>query len=128
VQRQSRRLRERLVARSVPGTPLRNPFAFREVAPRSVVSTAPRAQTPLVVPTAAEPPEPLLRLVGMAEDASGQGVVRTAVLVTAADELIMVTLGEAVLQRYKVTGISAAAVELADLASGRTRRLVLEAP
>jgi hypothetical protein len=54
--------------------------------------------------------------------------MRTAMLETGADQMILATVGEPVLHRYKVTAISVDAVELTDLSTGRIRRLALQIP
>jgi hypothetical protein len=124
VQQQSRRLRERLASAPLPQQPLRNPFTFRTVSPRPQAAPARRLQMAAAAP--AEPPEPTLVLIGLAEQKRPQGLVRTAMIATERDELIMATVGDGVLQRYKVTAISEDAVELTDVATGRTRRLALQ--
>jgi hypothetical protein len=127
VQQQSKRLRERLAAAPMPQEPGRNPFSFRTVTPRPQARPVRRVETPApIVP--AEPPEPMLMLVGVAEQKRSEGVVRTAMLETGADQMILATLGEPVLHRYKVTAISVDAVELTDLSTGRIRRLALQVP
>jgi hypothetical protein len=65
-----------------------------------------------------------LALIGIAESRRDEGVVRTAIL-SAFGELHLVTVGEAVTLRYRVTAVSADAVELADLTGGPPLRLVL---
>ena len=48
---------------------------------------------------------------------AAQGVVRTAMIVTDVQDLIVAAVGDTVLQRYKVTAIGPDAVELADAAT-----------
>jgi hypothetical protein len=71
---------------------------------------------------------PALALVGMAEQRKPEGIVRTAMIATESDDLIMAVVGDVVLTRYKVTAIGADAVELADLTTGLARRLALQFP
>ena len=52
-------------------------------------------------------------------------MVRTAVIVGPSDELFMVTEGQEVAGRYRVSAIGADAVELKDPATGAVRRLIL---
>jgi hypothetical protein len=126
VQSQARRLKERLAAAPLPQQPVRNPFAFR---PEPVVRTGPAAMpAPAPVATTAEivPSEPPLLLIGLAERRTGDTIVRSAVVSSDGQELIMVEIGSVLLGRYKVTAIAGDAVELADASTGRVRRLVLQ--
>jgi hypothetical protein len=125
VQQQAKRLRERLAAAPLPQEPARNPFSFRTLPPRPQPRAVRRVEAPApIVP--AEPPEPILMLVGVAEQNRPAGVVRTAMLETGGDQMILATVGEPVLHRYKITAISVDAVELTDLSTGRVRRLALQ--
>jgi hypothetical protein len=123
VQAQAVRLRERLASAPAPQTPARNPFAFaprpepRARAARNEAPTAPAASMVL--------PEPGLELVGMAEDQSPQGPVRTAIISAEGGELLMVKVGDFLGARYRVQAIGADTVELTDLTSGLVRRLAL---
>jgi hypothetical protein len=49
-------------------------------------------------------------------------------LETGGDQMVLATIGEAVLHRYRVTAISVDAIELTDLSTGRIRRLALQLP
>lgn len=128
VQAQAARLRARLASAPVPQQPARNPFAF-------AVPEVPRLREPsygrMVQAAAAAPtvgalePEPQLTLVGMAEKQTPTGSVRTAVIVDGADEVLLVTEGQEVAGRYRVTVIAADAVELQEVSTGAVRRLVL---
>jgi hypothetical protein len=123
VQAQAGRLRERLAAAPAPQQPVRNPFAF---APKPV----PRpARTPArLSPTPSPPvllPEPALALIGLAEDQSPKGPIRTAIISAEADELFMVKVGDFIGARYRVDAIGADAVELFDLTTSSVRRLAL---
>lgn len=124
VQSQSSRLRKRLADAPQPQPPARNPFSFvvrqtktaRAAAP--VVEAAP-APEPL-------PAEPVLDLIGIAERNTPKGVVRTAMIVDAAQELHMLQEGQEIAGRYRVTAISADVVELTETTSGATRRIALK--
>lgn len=125
VQAQAARLRSRLATAPVPNSPSRNPFAF-------AVAEVPRVRQSVRAAVAPEPlaavpfiPEVALTLVGVAEQQSANGVVRTALIVGAADELFMVTEGQEVAGQYRVTAIGADAVELKDPSTGAVRRLIL---
>jgi hypothetical protein len=121
VQSQALRLRERLAAAPALQGPVRNPFAFveREAPPPPAASKP--AQTPAFIQRLIA--EPDLVLLGVAEE----GSVRTA-MIGSCDELLMATEGETVAGRYRVSKVSADAVELIDLGTGATRRLSLRSP
>ena len=124
VQAQAERLRERLAAAPSPQQPARNPFAF---APkplprvRSAGAAAKAAPTPLpeIIP------EPVLTLVGLAEDQSAEGPIRTAIISAQGGEVFIVKAGEFIGARYKVQAVGADAVSLTDLTTGAVRRLGL---
>jgi hypothetical protein len=127
VQAQARRLKQRLAAAPLPQRPVRNPFAFR---PAPLVPSTP-AMMPVrrvaAEPAAALPPvEPRLELVGIAEQHVDQVLVRTAMIATESNDLIMAVVGGSVLGRYKVAAIAADGVELTDTTTGQARRLVLQ--
>jgi hypothetical protein len=120
VQSQAVRLRQRLAGAPAPGAAIRNPFAFaaREETEPVMVHRAPIAAPKAV---ADDPPEPDLVLIGLAED----GSTRTALL-GSGDELLMATEGQTIVGRYRVNKVGADAVELVDLTTGATRRLLLK--
>ena len=125
VQAQSRRLRLRLATAPLPQQPLRNPFAFRPAPSASPV----RVRAAAAEPAAMEPvipEEPRLELVGIAEQRTPAGAVRTAMIATESNELLMAPLGAAVLGRYTIAVIDGDGVTLTEVATGRTRRLVLQ--
>ena len=127
VQAQARRLRQRLATAPLPQEPLRNPFAFRPAPSPTPAAVRVRAA---VVETAAMEPlipeEPRLELVGIAEQRRADGAVRTAMIATESNDLVMAAVGAAVLGRYTVTAIDGDGVTLTETATGRTRRLVLQ--
>lgn len=126
VRAQAERLRQRLATAPVPQQPVRNPFVFysRPAAPRPA---APPPPLPSPAPVVDEiDPEPQLKLIGVAEDRKGQNVVRTALMSGPGEELLMATVGQSVLGRYKVTAVGADAVELRDISTDRVRRLGLQ--
>lgn len=123
VQAQSRRLR--LATAPLPQQPLRNPFAFRPAPSASPV----RVRAAAAEPAAMEPvipEEPRLELVGIAEQRTPAGAVRTAMIATESNELLMAPVGAAVLGRYTIAVIDGDGVTLTEVATGRTRRLVLQ--
>ena len=123
IQAQASRLRGRLATAPLPREPIRNPFAFAARAVRPSRSTAAAGVKPaaLTVPT----PEPPLQLVGVAEQATPAGIVRTAMITADSDELFMLIDGDTLGGRYRVKSVGADAVELIDLVTGTTRRLAL---
>jgi hypothetical protein len=66
-----------------------------------------------------------MELVGIAEQKTDAGLKRTAMIGAPGDQLFMVTEGQDVAGRYRVSAVGADAVELQDLVSGSTRRLAL---
>src|SRR4051812_42434284 len=124
VQSQAVRLRTRLAAAPAPDPPRRNPFTFavREPAVRAVAA----ARIPaLAMPAAAAEPDLVIELVGIAEQKTDAGLKRTAMIGAPGDQLFMVTDGQEVAGRYRVSAVGADAVELQDLLTGATRRLAL---
>lgn len=125
VQAQTVRLRARLAAAPSPHQPSRNPFAF---APKPVTNPRPARPAATTSPAPPDPivaPEPPLTLIGLAEDESPTGPIRTAIISADGGELLMVRVGESIGARYRVQAIGADAVELTDLTTGAARRLVL---
>ena len=125
VQTQAGRLRSRLTNAPAPAALERNPFSFDRprYAPRPAPAPAVRLEPPVEEPLVS--PEPALRLIGMAENKIEGGVARTAMIADDMDGLIMAARGQQILGRYEVVEIGADAVELKDLQTGATRRLVL---
>lgn len=127
VQAQAGRLRQRLSAAPAPQGQERNPFTFSS-SQAATVARAPvvrAAAPPSIAPAPVEIPEPVLQLIGVAEDTKAGTLVRTAMITGGYDELMMVVPGQRVLNRYEVMAVGADAVELKDLETGATRRLVL---
>lgn len=120
------RLRERLRPQAAPTPAARNPFEFRATKPRPTrVAVQPPALREGVATTVIVP-EPPLKLVGIAEDASPGGPIRTAIVSGGGGQLFLVKLGENVTARYEVVAISSDVVELKDLDNGSLRRLSLQ--
>jgi hypothetical protein len=128
VQAQAERLRRRIGTAPAPTGPMRNPFAFDNhedevhVARRSSRPVAPPAVTE-VAEVSSEPP---LSLLGIAEQTTPRGLVRTAMISSGGDDLALVTEGQTLGLRYRVVAVGADAVELKDLLTGATRRLALQ--
>jgi hypothetical protein len=129
VQTQARRLAQRLATAPAPQQPTRNPFAFGALpGVRRATPARMAAPEPEPAPLAAAIVEPALVLVGLAERRTGDGVVRSAVISTDGQDLIMAEVGTVLLGQYTVTSIGNDAVELSETSTGRSRRLVLQNP
>jgi hypothetical protein len=124
VQAQTARLKSRLASAPSPQKPVRNPFSFvpKEAAPRRV-TTAPVEPEPL--PAVLEPVEPAIDLVGIAEDQTPKGLVRTAIISALSGDLFLVKEGELIAGRYRVRTVGADSAELSDQLTGAVRRLTL---
>ena len=126
VQTQAGRLRHQLAqAPTLPATQ-RNPFRFA-TAPAAPAQRLPEIEA-LTPSAGVEPPaprEPALQLIGIAESRKGDAVIRTAMITGGDGELIMVTAGQRILSRYDVIAVGADAVELRDVETGASRRLIL---
>lgn len=135
VERQTARLRKYLEDAPTPQQPGRNPFRYGvRPAPVGGTRAGPRPPRSAVMPgdlalpadDAGRPPElPQLRLVGMAEQVEGEGVVRTAVI-SAFGNVHLVRVGDRIAERYSVTTIGADTVELLDTATQQVVRLGLK--
>ena len=125
VQTHATRLRERLQSAPTPQQPHRNPFVFA-MRPQPVArpATVRRAETVATVGPSS-PPEPTLSLIGIAEDQAASGMKRTAIIADESESVLMVTVGETLLGRYRVEAIGADAIELKDVGTNAMRRLGL---
>ncbi|MGH9161924.1 MAG: hypothetical protein ACRD2X_18310 [Vicinamibacteraceae bacterium] len=120
---------ERLGAHSrttpAPRISHRNPFRLaqreRPRAGRPEPVPAPAQRAPEVTPAARTSQ---LHLIGVAENVTGAGVERTAII-SGAGQLFMVKVGDRVTARYVVTAVSSDVVELRDTVTGGVRRLGL---
>ena len=117
------RLQERLRPTTTPRQPGRNLFSFHAAAARAA-RMAPIVAAPAPAPVEAPPALPALKLAGIAEDEGPEGPMRTAVI-SGQGQLFLVKEGDSVVQRYRVTKISADVVELIDLGDNSIRRLAL---
>lgn len=125
VQAQAARLRQRIAGAPAPAAPARNPFVFaaRELVPAPRL--APRRIEPGPATDAPVPAEPQFELVGVAEEQSANGIVRTAMITGDGDELFMLTEGQVLAGRYRVTVVGSDVVQLESLTTGAIRRLAL---
>ena len=120
------RLQERLHPTVEPREPGRNLFQFTTVRVQRPAPSTPKAALSEAAPVAPLAPAPLpFKLIGVAEDASPAGPVRTAI-VSAPGQLLLVKEGQNVTLRYRVVKISADVVELEDLGDHTTLRLALK--
>lgn len=126
VQAQTARLKSRLASAPSPQVPVRNPFAFaaKQSRPEPVTSTTPSSE-PSAPLQPLEPIEPAIDLVGVAEERTPKGLVRTAIISALSGEVFWVKEGELISGRYRVKAVGADAVELIDLLSNGLRRLTL---
>jgi hypothetical protein len=119
------KLHERLHPTSTPRQPARNLFAYRPIAKPIAAAPRPTAAAPAIAEAApVGPPQPSLKLAGVAEDPGDDGPIRIA-FISGEGQLFMVKEGETVTPRYRVNRISADVVELIDLATNTPRRLAL---
>jgi hypothetical protein len=127
IQREADRLHARLRAEAMFREPSRNPFRFGARVPA-------RVPPPVVPPTiteepmtAAVPEQPTLRitLAGIAEEKVDGEIVRTAIVSTPSD-VLLVKEGEQIGDQYKVVKIGADAIELTRLDDGAVVRLALK--
>jgi hypothetical protein len=118
------RLHERLRPTAAPHAPGRNLFAFHTARPQAppVAPKAALTESPLA---GLIPPEPVMKLAGIAEDPGADGPIRQAIISTAG-QLFIVKEGESVTGRYRVARIAPDVVELTDLVTNVPRRLALK--
>lgn len=120
------RLQERLRPTTAPSSS-RNLFMFGAPGRRAtdVVPAAPEMMLPPVPVRVPAPTPPRLVLVGLAEDVTDGGPVRTAI-VSGFGDIFLVKVGEAVASRYRVVNVASDGVELVDETDGSTLRLSLK--
>jgi hypothetical protein len=115
------RLQERLRPTTEPSTS-RNLFRFN-------APVRPTMDTPLVVPDALPPAPPAMRppltLVGLAEDTTDAGVVRTAII-SGFGDIFLVKAGDRVGSRYRVAAVASDGADLIDDTDGATLHLSLK--
>jgi hypothetical protein len=125
VQREANRLHLRLQQAGGYHLPQRNPFRFHTPPAAPQPSAArPGLSEPLERSELPEPPTVRLILSGIAEDRVGEQVVRTAVISTPTDVLLLKE-GEQIGDQYKVDKIDAATIDLIRLSDGTSLRLSL---
>lgn len=125
IQSQAGRLRARLGAAPVPADAGRNPFLFAQrvlPAPRRTASATMAAPE---LPLDLQPEPAPFTLSGIATDDGPDGPARTAVL-SGLGDVFLAKAGDTIASRYEVVAVGADAVELRDLASGRSIRIGLQ--
>ncbi len=118
------RLQERLRPTTAPSSG-RNLFRFGAPGRGATVAVPPLpedAAAPVLAPSRVPP---RLALVGLAEDATDDGPVRTAI-VSGFGEIFLVKAGERVNSRYRVVSVAPDGVEIVDEIDGSTLRLSLK--
>jgi hypothetical protein len=123
---EAERLRARVPAAAGYHAPTRNPFRFARVEESG--GDRPASPPPVEdLPPAAIPQTPTLRvtLSGIAENTVAGDVVRTAVISTP-DDVLLVKEGDSVAGQYRVTRITADSVELTRASDGVVVRLALQ--
>jgi hypothetical protein len=128
MERETERLRLRIADAPGPRRSGRDPFRFAErriaPVPRRVTPTPEYVDAPALMRQPADEPLPF-KLIGVAERATADTTVRTAVLSGKADVFI-VGVGDQVIGRYTVAVVAADAVELTDATTGQAVRLALK--
>jgi hypothetical protein len=126
IQREADRLRARLAQVGAYRDPSRNPFRFNGARPVQHVPRPDPAVTVEDLPDQ-EPVPPTIRitLAGIAEDKVGDEQVRTAILSTPTD-VLLVKVGDRVADQFTVAAIAADAIELVRIDTGATVRLALK--
>lgn len=126
IAREAERLRARLHPATPYHEPARNPFRFGERTrpARPAEESAAMGQPSGAVPQ--EPQIPTLRvtLSGIAEDVTGAQLVRTAIISTP-DDVLLVKEGDSIAGQYRVTDIAEDSVELTRQSDNSVVRLSL---
>ena len=89
----------------------------RSLATRPVAEAAATTQAPA-------PPPPSLSLIGVAEDVTPDGVVRTAI-VSGLGDVFLVKVGDTIRDRYRVGPVSGDATQIIDLTTGTSTTIAL---
>lgn len=121
------RLHDRLSPAARPSHS-RDLFRFNAPRPRRSTQAAAAASAANVAPvTAAAPVQeqpPALQLIGVAEDAAPDGVVRTAIL-SGLGDVFLVKAGDVISGRFRVDQIAADAVQLTTISTSSVTTLAL---
>ena len=116
-------LHERLGPTAAP-TRSRDLFRFTTRTPRRPAPVAAPAAVVADVAAPARPVMPLLTLIGVAEDVTPDGIVRTAI-VSGLGDVFLVKAGDTIRLQYRVEQVSGDAVQVGDTATAATTTLAL---
>jgi hypothetical protein len=127
IQHEADRLHARLAQVRAYRDPRRNPFQFNA---RRRARQQPRPEPAVTIedlPDEPSPAPPTLRitLAGIAEDKVGDEQVRTAIISTP-DDVLLVKVGDSIGGQFTVAAIAADSVELVRVDTGATVRLALK--
>jgi hypothetical protein len=127
IQREADRLHARLAEVGAYRDPARNPFRFgaRRIRPQAQPVEPTLTVEDVPSESAEEPPTLRLTLAGIAEEKVGDEIVRTAIISTPSD-VLLVKVGEPVDDRFTVAAVGTDAVELVRTDTGASVRLVLK--
>jgi hypothetical protein len=117
------RLQERLRPTTSPSAS-RNLFRFSAPG-RRAIETAPVAPDVPPPPPVLAPPPPRLTLVGLAEDVTDAGPVRTAII-SGFGDVFLVKVGDRIGSRYRVTSVASDGAGIVDETDGATLHLSLK--
>ena len=117
------RLHDRIAPTATPSR-ARDLFRFAGRAPHRVTGEAPPATAQTAEAPVETPPRPTLQLIGVAEDESADGTVRTAIVAGLGD-LYLVKPGDVVAGQYLVERVTSDAVQLTDTSSSASTTLTL---
>jgi hypothetical protein len=123
LQSEMTRLHDRIGPSAAP-TKSRDLFRFNVRMIRRPAAAVPGAPDGTVSPPVMASPRPVLKLIGIAEDASEDGSVRTAI-VSGLGDLFLVKTGETIAGQYHVDQVSADAVQITDTTTSIPTTLVL---
>ncbi|MFN7984200.1 MAG: hypothetical protein U0Q11_20325 [Vicinamibacterales bacterium] len=101
-------------------------FAAKPVARPAAAKADGRTSSPADVARVDVPvaPKPSLQLIGVAEDETPDGAVRTAI-VSGLGDVFLVKMGDTISGRYRIEQVSADAVQLTDSITSTTTTLTL---
>ncbi len=117
------RLHDRIAPTATPSH-ARDLFRFAGRAPRPMTGAAQQPVVQEVESPIETPPRPTLQLIGIAEDESADGTVRTAIVAGLGD-LYLVKPGDVVAGQYRVERVTADAVQLTDTSTSASTTLTL---
>ena len=117
------RLHDR-ISPTVTPSHARDLFRFAGRAPRPLTGALPRPVAQAVEAPVETPAKPTLQLIGVAEDESADGMVRTAI-VAGPGELFLVKPGDTVAGQYLIERVTSDAVQLTDTSTSASTTLTL---